>query len=119
MGNDFLMLWQSSSTYDSIYEPINPRPAVDISSRTANCNAYTTYVNQRIMSTSNWNKLGLEQSGSGTNTPIYCNDEAKVEANIGFSKISENDEHLSQYHLSTIDSTNEVESYGRYMSKNL
>ncbi|XP_017869023.1 PREDICTED: lipoma-preferred partner homolog [Drosophila arizonae] len=106
-------LSQSSSTYDSIYEPINPRPAVDISSRTANRNAYTTYVNQRIMSTSNWNKLGLEQSASGTNTPIYCNDEAKVEANIGFSKINENDEHLGQYHLSTIDSANEVESYGR------
>ncbi|XP_030246462.1 Wilms tumor protein 1-interacting protein homolog isoform X2 [Drosophila navojoa] len=107
------VLSQSSSTYDSIYEPINPRPPINMSSRTANCNAYATYVNQRNMSTSKWNKLGVEQSGSVTDTPIYCNGEAKVEANIGFSKINENDDHLSQYHLATIDSTNEVESYGR------
>ncbi|XP_023168835.1 LIM domain-containing protein 1 [Drosophila hydei] len=110
-------LSQSSSTYDSIYEPINPRPPSDMSSRTTNCNIYATYVNQHNMPVSMWNKTAVEQSGSRFNTPIYCNGEAKVEGspptNIGFSKRNVNDEHMSQYHLSSIDSANEVESYGR------
>ncbi|XP_064537709.1 lipoma-preferred partner homolog [Drosophila montana] len=107
-------LSQSSSTYDSIYEPINPRPPSDISSRT-NCNTYATYVNQSNTPISS----GASNSilvASESNTHLYSNGEARGEhnpSNIGYCQRTENGENMKQYHLASIDTTSEVESYGR------
>ncbi|EDW71094.2 zyxin [Drosophila virilis] len=99
-------LSQSSSTYDSIYEPINPRPPSDMSSR-ANCNTYATYVNQSNT------PIGFGGSNSmliasESNTYLYSNGEARAEHNL-----SSMDENMKQYHLPSIETTSEVESYGR------
>ncbi|XP_041449344.1 lipoma-preferred partner homolog isoform X7 [Drosophila obscura] len=52
---------QSSSTYDSIYEPINPRPPGDLLSR-ASYNMYDTYVND--------NNIGSRSCDSNSLTAI-------------------------------------------------
>lgn len=108
-------LSQSSSTYDSIYEPINPRPPNDMSLRTKN-NMYAN-INQINISD------GLTCGGNilntnCENTPMYCSggiimDEAVDPNSKSFSKRDIIDKNQSNYHLTPIDSTNEVESYGR------
>ncbi|EDV90903.1 GH23971 [Drosophila grimshawi] len=103
---------KSSSTYDSIYEPINPRPPSDISSRT-NYNIYASYVNQsNIQSSSTSGDNGLLVT-SGATTPLYCRGENGITNGIGYSKKNENIESTSQYNLTPINSASEMESYGR------
>ncbi|KAM8702775.1 hypothetical protein ACLKA7_005137 [Drosophila subpalustris] len=91
-------LSQSSSTYDSIYEPINPRPPTDNSLR-ANYNMYAN-VNQ------------------SENSPMYCSggiasDESVHPNGTSYAQRDAVVENQSNYHLTPIDATNEVESYGR------
>ncbi|ALC48080.1 Zyx [Drosophila busckii] len=97
-------LSQSSSTYyDSIYEPINPRPPSCLSR--ANYNMYASYVNEI-------------PTAIGENTSIYCNDNALAGGKVDHSRTNltkgiEGDGSVGQFQLNSIDTTNEVDTYGR------
>ncbi|XP_034485420.1 lipoma-preferred partner homolog [Drosophila innubila] len=99
-------LSQTSSTYDSIYEPINPRPPNDNTLRT-NYNMYA-----------NINQSNIPINSTNTeNTSMYCSGGIATDESIdpNYSKRDTDtiDDSQSNYHLTPIDSTNEVESYGR------
>lgn len=95
----FICIGQSSSTYDSIYEPINPRPPNDVSFRANFNNMYASYVNQ---------------SGtlipSSENYQVYPSGAVPVET-VDLSKRLPVDVDISHYNLNSID-VGEVESYG-------
>ncbi|XP_068152626.1 zyxin [Drosophila tropicalis] len=114
------VLSQSSSTYDSIYEPINPRPPGEINPRSC----YNMYVNDpNILG----NNLDNNASGVGVaSMPMYVSgdEHAIAEANekhIGYPQKGNNiDGNVSQYVLSpsSVDTVNEFENYGRCVKCN-
>ncbi|XP_030379754.1 zyxin [Scaptodrosophila lebanonensis] len=106
-------LSQSSSTYDSIYEPINPRPPSELSSR-SNYNMYASYVNGSSSNSASISMMGNINT-SGTNTPMYCSGGALSEVDQEHQSYQKRDENedLSNYLSNSMDPINEVENYGR------
>lgn len=72
----------------------------------ANCNTYATYVNQSNTPVGSGSSNSMLVA-SESNTHLYSNGEARAEHNA--SNMGEN---MKQYHLASIDTTSEVESYG-------
>ncbi|XP_055857914.1 lipoma-preferred partner homolog isoform X3 [Episyrphus balteatus] len=103
---------QGSSTYESIYEPINPRPPSQLSSR-SNYLPYTSYVNSPQVSEVDRAAIGVDGvegntslniiphlEGSASNgTKLQSHKEAEVEA-------------LTDLLVHSMDAGNDVDSFG-------
>lgn len=102
---------QGSLTYDSIYEPINPRPTSQLSSR-SNYSLYTSYVN------------GLQGTSSGSRTPTIGNGLSTIPIG-GNSVVVNNNNKLTNHNhkeaevealtdllVHSMDSGSDVDSYG-------
>ncbi|XP_043657484.1 LIM domain-containing protein C4F6.12 isoform X1 [Drosophila teissieri] len=105
---------KNSSTYDSIYEPINPRPSADMFPRES-CNMYNSYVNDNIPSISN--ELNVLNSIEANKT-LYIHGNAKNKFYKG-STVHRNDrEGLKNYISIPTDPVQELENYGRCVKCN-
>ncbi|XP_034112151.1 lipoma-preferred partner homolog isoform X2 [Drosophila albomicans] len=104
-------LSQSSSTYDSIYEPINPRMSNDVLPRAS----FSTYanINQCKMpptSSTCEDKSLTTNCGNIDTSSIETIDPSNCTNYLKRSTINDNHRH---YNLTSIDSVDEVENYGR------
>ncbi|XP_017062801.1 zyxin isoform X2 [Drosophila eugracilis] len=102
-------LSQSSLTYDSIYEPINPRPSGDMLSRES-CNMYDSYISDNNISDNSFNSIEARQPLYTPNGRRKCYVENLIQKN--------NDGGLNNYILKTPKQTQEFETYGRCVKCN-
>ncbi|XP_026839110.1 transforming growth factor beta-1-induced transcript 1 protein isoform X2 [Drosophila erecta] len=105
---------KSTSTYDSIYEPINPRPSADMLPRET-CNLYNSYVSDSIPSISN--ELNILNSIEANQT-AYIHGNAKTKF-YNLNTVHRNDnEGLKNFVSIPTDPVQELENYGRCVKCN-
>ncbi|XP_017463611.1 PREDICTED: uncharacterized protein LOC108357005 isoform X2 [Rhagoletis zephyria] len=115
--NSYCSTLQSSSTYESIYEPIIPRPASQLSSH-ANYLNYVPYVNGPQLNTSesggNISTIG-SISTSGCNTPSFSSIEASSADDNSKSSCQQKEsevEALTDFLVHSLDTGSRVENFG-------
>ncbi|XP_016944212.2 uncharacterized protein Zyx isoform X1 [Drosophila suzukii] len=106
-------LSQSSSTYDSIYEPINPRPSGDMLHR-ERCNMYGSYVNDNNISSSSCD-INISNSIEASQS-LYTNDNGRSKCYIDNTVHKNNEKGLSN--SVAPDPIQEFENYGRCVKCN-
>uniref|UniRef100_A0A1A9WKM2 LIM zinc-binding domain-containing protein n=1 Tax=Glossina brevipalpis TaxID=37001 RepID=A0A1A9WKM2_9MUSC len=113
---------QSSSTYESIYEPINPRP---LSSRSNNYAMYAPCIKNSngmtpmpecagaLVNTNNSNLISFDRT-CDANTPIYINNDATMmQQNLNYKNPKEGEvEAISDFLAESMDSSSDIEGYG-------
>uniref|UniRef100_A0A1B0FII6 LIM zinc-binding domain-containing protein n=1 Tax=Glossina morsitans morsitans TaxID=37546 RepID=A0A1B0FII6_GLOMM len=115
---------QSSSTYESIYEPINPRPPSQSSTRSNNYAMYAPCVKNNSMTpmpecggplanSSTSNLLSFDRTCEA-NTPIYVNNDATMmQQTLNFKNPKEGEvETLTDFLTESMDSGGDIEGYG-------
>nr|XP_017011830.1 LIM domain-containing protein C4F6.12 isoform X2 [Drosophila takahashii] len=101
-------LSQSSSTYDSIYEPINPRPSGDLLHRES-CNLYGSYVNDNnIPSISCDPNISTSHEASHS---LYAHDNGRTKCYMENTIHKNNDEGMNNYIPIAPDPVQEFENY--------
>ncbi|XP_017126202.1 paxillin homolog 1 isoform X1 [Drosophila elegans] len=108
-------LSQSSSTYDSIYEPINPRPAGDLLPRES-CNPYGSYVNDNNISSSSCN-LNIKNSIEREQL-LYAHGNGRTKCYGEKNTHLNNGDGISNNISLAPDSVQEFENYGRCVKCN-
>ncbi|KAH8385429.1 hypothetical protein KR009_002221 [Drosophila setifemur] len=88
---------KTSSSYDSIYEPINPRPPSDALTRES-CSLYDTYVNNSSIPS-----CSCDPNAHGPGLTLCYQDNNHQNKNIGG---------LRNYVLNSLEATNEFDNYG-------
>ncbi|XP_016971752.2 paxillin homolog 1 [Drosophila rhopaloa] len=109
-------LSQSSSTYDSIYEPINPRPAGDMLPRES-CNLYGSYINDNNIPSSS---CGLNNANSVEgDQSLYAHGNGRSKCYIEKTTYKNNGEGNNSNNVSiATDAMQEFENYGRCVKCN-
>ncbi|XP_037945120.1 LIM domain-containing protein C4F6.12-like isoform X1 [Teleopsis dalmanni] len=114
-------LSQTSSTYESIYEPIHPRPSSQLSTR-SNYMLYGPYVNHDQLQDAHTAIGGLtllETSSSHNNfnlskenTIQYCNTISKLGEGLLENEKESEVEDLTGFLVHNVDSSSNIDSYG-------
>ncbi|XP_050742888.1 lipoma-preferred partner homolog isoform X2 [Drosophila biarmipes] len=105
-----------SSTYDSIYEPINPRPSGDMLHR-ERCNLYGSSINDNNISGS-FGDVNISNSVEASHSLLYANDNCLSTCYIGKTTHKNNEKGLSNYISTAPDPIQEFENYGRCVKCN-
>ncbi|KAH8272497.1 hypothetical protein KR044_011887, partial [Drosophila immigrans] len=109
---------KSSSAYDSIYEPINPRLSNDVPPR-ASFSLYANINQSSVLPTSSTYgdkplTKNCENTVGNSTERLSINDETmEPSGSTNFTKRNTINDNHRHYHLTSIDSVDEVENYGR------